>query len=208
LSSRTNINTLPRRRGQREFVALLGTFYTLGPEARDLRIDENTQQNIIPLRIDVRFCFDNNLIGLRPIHHPTDPNRLYIQMVDLKTLSKEHGFQTLGYDDDDKDISLTRVNTMEYTNTPPAGHAKHGDVYELSAANPEIYPLPSLTFLQIRYAMEKILCVLPGGRSELWNEKDADEEMAEGDSDEGVSKEEDEGVDEMYAGLVAMQLTP
>ncbi|KAK0633619.1 hypothetical protein B0T14DRAFT_507387 [Immersiella caudata] len=81
------------------------------------------------------------------------PNRLYIQMVNLRTLNNVHGLQTLGENDDD--IFLSRLNTVGHTNTPPTGHTKHGDVYELLTSNPKIHPLPSSAFLQIRYAMPK-----------------------------------------------------
>ncbi|KAK0726865.1 hypothetical protein B0T26DRAFT_106229 [Lasiosphaeria miniovina] len=113
-------------------------------------------RNILPLDRGVHIFWDRHRFALRPVEHPTDPeHRIYFQVVWLKDLDKSGGLIKGAWDHcgSGSIVDFRRGSDDERM----FSCLEHGDVYELSTADPVRCQLPSIQFLQIRYAVQKII---------------------------------------------------
>jgi len=98
--------------------------------------------------------WDSHSFALRPITHPDSPSsRIYIQMVWLKDLDTEGGLASGNWDHQKSGTVVDFRRTVDDTLT----WIRHGDVYEIETSDAAKYPIPSVEFLQIRYAVQKLL---------------------------------------------------
>jgi len=129
---------------------------------KSLMVAGNEKCNILPLRIEVYKLWDGHRFALRPLEHPTDStHRLYLQVVWLKDITTDGNLVHSPWDHQKGTITDFRRGSNN-SHVFPA--IQHGDVYELVTANEATHPLPSMHFLRLRYAVQKLLAgMLAGG---------------------------------------------
>ncbi len=129
--------------------------------------------NILPLAYNAHRHWDKFHFALRPIRHPTDPqHRLYLQMAwsgDLHNLGHGwvHGDGTVT--DFRRPISESYPGLLASSPSLPEAFPAvcHGDVFEFVTSNPHKFPLPSFHFLEIQYAVHKLLGGIVSAASNL-----------------------------------------
>jgi len=125
-------------------------------EFASLNIIGNEEQNILPLRADAHGFWDSNRLALRPLEHPTDPTRrLYLQVVWLKDITEDGNLVNSPWDHQKLGTITDFRRGSKSACVFPA--VQHGDIYELVTADEVDCPLPSIYFLQLRYAIQKLL---------------------------------------------------
>ena len=125
-------------------------------ELASLNIAGSEKRNILPLRVDAHRFWDSNRLALRPLGHPTDPTRrLYLQVVWLKDITEDGNLVNSQWDHQ-KLGTITDFRRGSNSDCVfPA--VQHGDVYELVTVDEVKCPFPSMHFLQLRYAIQKLL---------------------------------------------------
>ncbi|KAK0727953.1 hypothetical protein B0T26DRAFT_748236 [Lasiosphaeria miniovina] len=95
-------------------------------------------------------------LDIKGQEHPIDPeHRIYLQVVWLKDLDKFNGLIKGAWDHRGSGSIVDFRRGSDDGRMFP--RLEHGDVYELSTPDPVRCPLPSIQFLQIRYAVQKII---------------------------------------------------
>ncbi|KAK3360792.1 hypothetical protein B0T24DRAFT_501782, partial [Lasiosphaeria ovina] len=122
----------------------------------ELAIGGQELQNILPLRVDARDFWDRHRFALRPIAHPTDPEHsMYLQVVWLNDLDKRGGLARGAWDHGRRGTIVDFRRRSADDGTFP--NLEHGDVYQLSTADPDGRPLPHMRFLEMRFAVQKLM---------------------------------------------------
>ncbi len=120
---------------------------------KDIVVEGHEVFNILPLSYNAHKHWDKFHFALRPIHHLTDPqHRLYLQMV----WSKD--FHHIGQSWIHSNGTVVDFRHPVDESHPEAFHAvRHGDVFELVTSDAEKFPLPSFHFLEIQFAIHKLM---------------------------------------------------
>lgn len=125
-------------------------------DLESLMVAGNEKRNILPLRIDAHKFWDGHRFALRPLEQPTDPaHRLYLQVVWLKDINKDGNLVHSPWDHRKNGTITDFRRGSNDDHVFPA--IQHGDVYELVTADEVTCPLPSMQFLRLRYAVQKLL---------------------------------------------------
>lgn len=122
------------------------------------------EANILPLEAGVHYKWDRYSFAVRPINHVSDddPCHLWVQMVWLND-THESGGLVLG---DWDHFSGTIINCRQAFSKEDedTGHTtlnfpivRHGDVFLLQTTDPKKYPLPDKGYLEIQFAVHKML---------------------------------------------------
>jgi hypothetical protein len=130
--------------------------------------DEIDRANILPLEAGAHYRWDRFNFAVRPIDHvsDTDPRHLWIQMVWLKNTHERDGLVSGSWDHFDGTISNYRrgIHIMGEEGGTHQGRATqhfpivdHGDVFLLRTPDPKKYPLPDKGYLEIQFAVHKML---------------------------------------------------
>ncbi|KAK3361456.1 hypothetical protein B0T24DRAFT_691211, partial [Lasiosphaeria ovina] len=123
---------------------------------KELAISGQELRNILPLRVDAYDFWDRYRFAIRPITHPIDPQySIYLQVVWLKDLDKRGGLVRGTWDHGGKGTIMDFRRRSVDDGTFP--NLEHGDVYELFTADPDGRPLPHIRFLEMRYAVQKLI---------------------------------------------------
>ncbi|CAK7201477.1 hypothetical protein SEUCBS139899_004181 [Sporothrix eucalyptigena] len=120
--------------------------------------------NIVPLCPDGHLLWDRYCFALRPITHP-DPHRMYVQIVWLTDVDTDGGLVASRWNHDvGGSIVDFRRGQPRYSSDGSRGNdgnwyppIRHGDVYELTTADPVAQPLPSFRLLEIQFAVHKLI---------------------------------------------------
>ncbi|KAK0712030.1 hypothetical protein B0H67DRAFT_305179 [Lasiosphaeris hirsuta] len=130
--------------------------------------DEIEKVNILPLEAGAHYRWDHFNFTIRPIDHvsDTDPRHLWIQMVWLKNTHERGGLVSGSRDHFDGTIGNYRrgVHVMGEEDGTYQGRAtqhfpivNYGDVFLLRTPDPKKYPLPDRGYLEIQFAVHKML---------------------------------------------------
>jgi len=130
--------------------------------------DKTEKANILPLEAGAHYRWDRFNFAVRPINNvsDTDPCRLWIQMVWLNNTHESGGLASGSWEHFDGTISNYRRGicmdakeggTHQGRTTQYFPVVDHGDVFLLQTPDPEKYPLPDRGYLEIQFAVHKIL---------------------------------------------------
>ncbi|KAK3347087.1 hypothetical protein B0T25DRAFT_553604 [Lasiosphaeria hispida] len=123
--------------------------------AQNANIRGNELRNVIPLRIDAHRFWDANAFAFRPIQHPTDPQRIFLQMVWLKNIENPDSLEIWDHQAFGSVVDFRRGSRFAGKVLYP--QVEHLDVYELYTTDETRCPLPDIYFLRIRYAVQKLI---------------------------------------------------
>jgi len=150
------------KRDHNLFLDLLDTFWSTGNWKTRCPSGMIEEANILPLEVGVHYKWDRYNFAVRPISQVSDqdPCRLWVQMVWLKDMHESGGLASGSWDHFSGTITNCRQGfskkeegrtTMNF----PIVH--HGDVFLLQTPDPEKYPLPDKSYLDIQFAVHKML---------------------------------------------------
>lgn len=128
------------------------------------QVDYETKEltNVVPMGPGAHSYWDSYRFALRPIRHPTEPQRhLYIQMVKLHDVFEE-GNLVRGPTDQDH-VRTSAIHDCRRGDKLSSPIIQHGDVFLLTTPDPVSRPLPSVDMLEIQYSAHKILGGLKAG---------------------------------------------
>lgn len=156
-----------------KFLRILQQFWQVDDKRWAMAIGKE-MENIIPLQVDAHRMWDTYKFALRPILHPKDPEKkILVQMVWLCNLDQKDGLvsgkrdheglgtianfrrgQNTTFPPSQAQISYGDTSEMTTKAFPPV---LHGDTFEITTIDPAKYPLPSYCFLEIQFAVHRLL---------------------------------------------------